>query len=71
MVPQDPRASSMAGSVLQLRQSGRTLQGPISGARFNAQVQGETDGDNARARIQTQDGQRQYFEAVHGQDGSG
>jgi hypothetical protein len=70
MVPQDPRASSMTGSVLQLRQSGRTLQGQISGARFNAQVQGETDGgDNARGTIQTQDGQRQYFEAVHGQDG--
>ena len=39
MVPQDPRASSMAGSVLQLRQSGRTLQGPISGARFMQQQQ--------------------------------
>ena len=70
MVLQDPRTQSMAGSVLQLRQSGRTLQGQISGARFNAQVQGETDGgDNARGVIQTQDGQRQYFEAVHGQDG--
>ena len=70
MVLQDPRTQSMAGSVLQIRQSGRTLQGQISGARFNAQVQGETDGgDNARGMIQTQDGQRQYFEAVHGQAG--
>ncbi len=70
MVPQDPRTQSMTGSVLQLRQSGRTLQGQISGARFSAEVQGETDGgDNARGMIQTQDGQRQYFEAVHGQDG--
>lgn len=70
MVLRDPRTQSMAGSVLQIRQSGRTLQGQISGARFNAQVQGETDGgDNARGIIQTQDGQRQYFEAVHGQAG--
>ena len=70
MVLQDPRTQTMAGSVLQLRQSGRTLQGQISGARFSAQVQGETDGgDNARGMMQTQDGQRQYFEAVHGQDG--
>ena len=70
MVLQDPRAQSMAGSVLQIRQSGRTLQGEISGARFAAQVQGETDGgDNARGMIQTQDGQRQNCEALHAQDG--
>ena len=70
MVSQDQRTASMAGSVLQLRQTGRTLAGQIAGRGFQAQIQGETDGgDNARGTMTTQDGQKQYFEAVHDQGG--
>ena len=44
MISQDARTASMAGSVLQLQQSGRNLMGQIAGANFQAQIQGETDG---------------------------
>src|SRR5262245_40999477 len=70
MVSQDQRTASMSGSVLRLRQNGRTLIGQIAGQNFQAQIQGETDGgDNARGNIITQDGRRQYFEGRYDQRG--
>lgn len=70
MVSQDARTAQMAGSVLQLQQSGRSLMGQIAGANFRAQIQGETDGgNNARGFMTVQSGQRQYFEAVWEQGG--
>ena len=70
MISQDARTASMAGSVLQLQQSGRNLMGQIAGSNFQAQLQGETDGgNNARGFMTVQSGQRHYFEAVWDQSG--
>ena len=70
MVSQDARTAKMAGSMLRINQSGRALQGQITGSSFTAQLQGETDGgNNARGFMTVQGGQRQYFEAAFDQSG--
>jgi hypothetical protein len=71
MVSQDARTAQMAGSILRIQQNGRALQGQITGSKFTAQIQGETDGgNNARGFMTAQGGQRQYFEAAFDQSGA-
>jgi hypothetical protein len=71
MVSQDARTAHMAGSILRIQQNGRALQGQITGSKFTAQIQGETDGgNNARGFMTAQGGQRQYFEAAFDQSGA-
>jgi hypothetical protein len=71
MMSQDARTARMAGSILRIQQSGRSIQGQITGSNYTAQLQGETDGgNNARGFMTVQGGQRQYFEAAFDQGGA-